>query len=67
MSLFYFCLGMTFFSLAGMCSTSYGSYVTCRFLTAVFNGGAGLVSFVLLTELIGAEKRSLAGNNAVDE
>ena len=53
--------GMALFSLGGMTSQSYEMYVTMRFVTAVFNGGAGLVSFVLLSELIGSSKRSLAG------
>lgn len=53
--------GMAVFSIVGALSQTYNVYVACRFCTALFNGGAGLVSFVLLTEVIGASKRSLAG------
>ena len=48
-------------SLCGMLAHSYEIYVAIRFVCAVFNGGAGLVSFVMITELIGTSKRSLAG------
>ena len=61
----FFLSGMALFSLGGMTSQSYVIYVTMRFITAIFNGGAGLVSFVLLSELIGSSKRSLAGRCAL--
>ena len=56
----YMCLaGMGLFSFLGAFSPTYKVYLFLRLLVGICCGGWGLVSFVLTTELLGAEKRGL--------
>ncbi|XP_074662701.1 solute carrier family 22 member 15-like isoform X2 [Tubulanus polymorphus] len=62
LKMFYYTLiGMTIFSTMSAFAPSYTTYVALRFFTGFHCGGCNLVSFVLMTEIIGKSSRGLCG------
>jgi MFS family permease len=60
-TLTYAVVGLTIMSFLSSFSYNLEIYFVLRFLTGFHCGGAILVSFVLMTELIGSSKRAMCG------